>query len=195
MKGFVYGAVWATAAVTFCGAAPKPVERPAEWALPVAPTTLGNCFRVSADLYRAEQPHPSDLAALQSLGVKSLLDLRGHHADSEMFARAGIILLAEGMRAGDVSADQLVAALRKFRSAPKPVLVHCWRGSDRTSFFVAGYRIIIQGWSREAALEEMRHGGFGYHATWYPNIVQCLAGLDIEQVRRRMLAGDAGARP
>jgi hypothetical protein len=73
------------------------------------------------------------------------------------------------------------------------VLVHCWHGSDRTGFFVAGYRIICQGWSREAALEELQRGGFGFHAFWYPNIVRCLAGLDVEEVRRQVLAPENGA--
>ena len=168
-------------------------SRPAEWAQPVVNTTLGNCFRVSADLYRSDQPHPSDLAAVQALGVKSLLSLRHDRVDDEIFARSGLVLIREAMRAQDVSVAQLVAALRKFRSAPKPVLVHCWRGSDRTGFFVAGYRIICQGWPREAAIEELQRGGFGYHGAWYPNIMECLAGLDVEEVRRQVAAPEHGA--
>ena len=170
-----------------------PRIRPTEWAQPAASTTLGNCFRVSAELLRSDQPHAADLAALQTLGVKSLLSLRHDRVDDEIFARSGLVLIREAMRAQDVSVAQLVAALRKFRSAPKPVLVHCWRGSDRTGFFVAGYRIICQGWSREAALEELQRGGFGFHAFWYPNIVRCLAGLDVEEVRRQVLAPANGA--
>jgi len=176
-------------------AAPSPGRRPAEWAQPVADTTLGNCFRVSADLFRSDQPHARDLAALQRLGVKSLLNLRQHHADDRRFARAGLVLLGEGMRAGDVTVDELVRALRTFRAAPKPVLVHCWHGSDRTGFFVAGYRIVCQGWSREAAIDELRRGGFGFHAFWYPGIVRRLAALDVVQVRRRVFAPEAGAAP
>lgn len=165
-----------------------PGGRPAEWARPVGNTTLGNCFLVSAELFRSEQPHAADLPALRALGIKSLLNLRQHHADDQLFERAGLMLLEEGMRASDVSVEELVSALRRFRAAPKPVLVHCWRGSDRTGFFVAGYRIICQGWSREAAIDELRHGGFGYHASWYPNIVQRLAALDVEMVKRRVFA-------
>ena len=139
-------------------------------------------------MFRSEQPRADDLPALQALGVKSLLDLRRHHADDELFERGGLQLLEEGMRAGDVTVDQLVSALRKFRAAPKPVLVHCWHGSDRTGFFVAGYRIICQGWSREAAIAELERGGFGFHAAWYPGIVRCLRQLDIEEAKRRVFA-------
>jgi tyrosine-protein phosphatase SIW14 len=181
------------AGVTF--AAETPPDRPAAWAQPVKGTTLENCFQVSEELFRSEQPHPADLASLRMLGVKTLLDLRHRHADSQRFADAGLFLIDEGMRAGDVTVDELVAALRKFRTAPKPVLVHCWHGSDRTGFFVAGYRIILQGWTREAAIDELRHGGFGFHASWYPNIVRCLAEMDVASVRRQVLGEDAGAKP
>jgi protein tyrosine phosphatase (PTP) superfamily phosphohydrolase (DUF442 family) len=172
-----------------------PRVRPTEWAQPVVNPTLDNLFRVSADLFRSNQPYAIDLATLQALGIKTLLSLRPIYADDERFARAGLVLLEEGMRAGDVSVEDLIRALRKFRAAPKPVLVHCWHGSDRTGFFVAGYRIICQGWSREAAIDELQHGGFGYNAFWYPNIVQRLAALDVEEARRRVLAPETDAAP
>jgi protein tyrosine phosphatase (PTP) superfamily phosphohydrolase (DUF442 family) len=167
--------------------------RPAEWAQPVVATTLGNCFRVSAELFRSDQPHAGDLPALRQLGVKSLLNLRQYHTDDPRFRSAGLVLLDEGMRAGDVTVDELVGALRKFRAAPKPVLVHCWHGSDRTGFFVAGYRMVCQGWSREAAIDELRRGGFGFHACWYPGIVRRLAALEVDEVRRRVFAAAGGA--
>ena len=50
------------------------------------------------------------------------------------------------------------------RRASGPVLVHCLHGSDRTGTIVAMYRIVEQGWTREAAIAEMTGGGYGYHA-------------------------------
>ncbi len=176
-------------------AAAPAAPRPAAWAQPVAATTLGNCFRVSPELFRSDQPHGDDLPALQALGIRSLLDLRQHHADDPGYARAGLVLLDEGMRAGGVSVEGLVGALRKFRAAPKPVLVHCWHGSDRTGFFVAGYRIVLQGWPADAAIDELKRGGFGFHAFWYPNIVRVLRTLDAEAVRARVLAPEDPAKP
>lgn len=172
----------------------NPQVRPTEWAQPVVNTTLGNCFQVSADLFRSDQPHAADLPAMQALGIKSLLSLRQFHGEDELIERAGLVLLDEGMSAGAVSVDELVSALRKFQAAPKPVLVHCWKGSDRAGFFVAGYRIIFQGWSRETAIDEMRHGGFGFNDFWYSNIVEHIAKLDVEEVRRRVFAPEDGAK-
>ena len=173
--------------------APAAAPRPVAWAQPVAGTTLGNCFRVSAELYRSDQPHGGDLSALQTLGIRSILNLRAHHADDPQFAGAGLVQLSEGMRAGDVSVEELIRALRQFRAAPKPVLVHCWHGSDRTGFFVAGYRIICQGWTPDAAIDELQHGGFGFHAFWYPNIVRVLRSLDAPALRARVFAPAAPA--
>jgi protein tyrosine/serine phosphatase len=143
---------------------------------------------VSDELFRCEQPTIADLADLQSLGVRSILNLRKHHDDPDGFAAAGLKLLAEPMNAGEVTEDLLVSALRQFRDAPKPVLVHCWHGSDRTGVFVAVYRVVFQGWAREAALDEFRHGGYGFHERWYPNLVELLSKLDAESLRAKVLA-------
>ena len=82
------------------------------------------------------------------------------------------------------------AALRQFRAAPKPVLVHCWHGSDRTGSVVAAYRIAFQNWTPAAALDELRHGGYGYHEKWFPNIIALFEKLDAAELRRRVLADD-----
>ena len=178
--------------VAFASGAPDPAPsrariRPAEWAAPVIESTLDNCFRVSGELLRCEQPATSDLPDLRALGVHALLNLRHFHTDSAAFADAGLTLVAEPMSAGNVTADQLVAALRKFRDAPKPVVVHCWHGSDRTGVFVAAYRIVFQGWTRAAAIDEFQHGGYGYHERTFPNLVSLLESLDLEAIRQRVM--------
>lgn len=167
---------------------PAPRERPAEWAVPLIGTTLGNSYRVTADLYRCEQPVQADIADLHALGIRSILNLRNYHTDSSQLAAAGFTLLLQRMEADELTADDLVAALRQFRSAPKPVLVHCWHGSDRTGSVVAAYRIVFQDWTPAAALDELRHGGFGYHEKTFPNIMRLFETLDAAELRRRVLA-------
>jgi len=196
MTRFVVGAALLLAAA---GGAPVPSAaadaRPAAWARPVAGTTLGNCFQVSPELFRSDQPHGDDLPAIQALGIRSVLNLRAHHSDDPRLARAGLVMLSEGMRAGDVTVEGLIRALRLFRAAPKPVLVHCWHGSDRTGFFAAGYRIVCEGWTADAAIDELERGGFGFHAAWYPNIVRALRALDGAEVRRRVFVPEAPQPP
>ena len=127
-------------------------------------------------------------ADLKALGIRSVLNLRNHHTDASAFTKAGFTLLAEPMDAGKVTEALLVAALRKFRDAPKPVLVHCWHGSDRTGVFVAAYRVVFEGWTREAALDEFRNGGYGFHKKWFPNLEELLATLDAESLRKQIAA-------
>lgn len=167
---------------------PGPRPRPPEWADPMLGVPLENCFRVSDELYRSEQPATGDIPALHAMGVKSVLNLRNHHRDAKAFAAGGFTVGAAPMRAGRLTVDDLVAALREFRRLPKPVVVHCWHGSDRTGSVVAAYRIVFQDWTPAAALDELRHGGFGYHETWFPNIVSLFESLDAADLRRRVLA-------
>lgn len=170
------------------GAAEVPRERPAAWAAPLINTTLGNCYRVSDELYRCEQPDKKDIADLQALGIHSLLNLRHYHTDSKVFEQAGFKLLLQRMEADEITVTDLVAALRQFRTAPKPVMVHCWHGSDRTGLVVAAYRIVFQDWTPAAALEELRHGGYGYHENAFPNIMTLFQTLDPADLRQRVLA-------
>ena len=186
MKRLVLSLVFAVWIGSLAIAGTEPRLRPTNWAAPLIQTSLANVYRVSADLYRCEQPGPGDIADLKVLGVRTIFNLRKYHTDSKEFAAAGFTLLANPIDAGDVTADYLVAALRQYRAAPKPVIVHCWHGSDRTGAFVAAYRIVFDGWTREAALDEFRHGGFGFHEKWYPNLVSLLEKLDTEKLRRRV---------
>jgi protein tyrosine/serine phosphatase len=164
-------------------AASEPRVRPAEWAQPVIASTLENCFRVSNDLFRSAQPGRTDLPDLQALGIKSVITLRSFHFD-DVFVRSGLRVIQHPMSAGSVSVSDLVVVLRQFRSAEKPVLVHCWHGSDRTGFIVAGYRMIFQNWSHESAIEELRLGGFGYHEASYPEIIKNLREMDLAAVKK-----------
>ena len=162
-------------------------ERPAHWAQPVINTTISNCFKVSDDVYRAEQPAQKDIPDLKKLKIRTLLNLREYHSDDEVFRQSGLSLLHLPLAAGSLAPSDLISALRMLREAEKPVLIHCWHGSDRTGFVVAGYRIVFQSWTREEALDELRLGGFGYHSGAFPNMVKTLNELDVDVVRKSVL--------
>ena len=164
--------------------AEAPRARPAEWAQPVPGLTLDNCYRVSADLYRSEQPAQSDLPALKDLGIRSVVSLYQFLPDSRAFEQAGFRLFQHRMAAGSLTEEDLRRALASIRDAPKPVLVHCWRGSDRTGAVVAAYRIAFQGWTREQAIDELVNGGYGFHASSYPNIVKLIRSLDVGKLKQ-----------
>lgn len=176
-------------------AAENPKIRPASWAQPVISSSLENFYRVSDDLYRSEQPKPSDIADLKQLGIRSIVSLRQYHQDSIEFAHAGITSIQYQMDAGSVSETNLVEVLRAIRKAQKPVLVHCWHGSDRTGFIVAGYRMVFMDWTADQAIEELRLGGFGYHGAFYPNITESLKKMDIKAVKKAVFEENTPPKP
>ena len=45
--------------------------------------------------------------------------------------------------------------------------------------------MVYQGWSKEQALDELQHGGYGFHAIWQ-NITRYLQRVDIERLRRQI---------
>ena len=161
--------------------------RPIDWAQPViGAKSLSNLYHVTDELYRSEQPAESDLPDVRKLGIKTLISLRHYHSDSKKYEEAGIGTLQFKMDAGSVSFKDLVQVLRAIRSSPKPVLLHCWCGSDRTGFIVAGYRIVEQNWTKEKAIEELTLGGYGYHASTYANIVELLGQMNVDDIRREV---------
>ena len=81
---------------------------------------------------------------------------------------------------GDVT---LALKLIRTKQAQGPVLLHCQQGADRTGLISALYRIVYQGWSKDQALDELLHGGFGYHAIWV-NIPDYIRDLDIAWLKR-----------
>ena len=44
-----------------------------------------------------------------------------------------------------------------------PAFVHCKHGADRTGTAVALYRIKVQNWDAEEAINEMVNGGYNFH--------------------------------
>lgn len=170
-------------AATFCQAS-QPRVRPAEWAQPVVGSSIQNCYRVSDELFRSRHPGKGDIPDLHALGVRSLINLTHFRGAGTAFEQNGFRLIQRSMSAGAVSVADLVAVLREVRLAEKPVLVYCWLGSDRTGFIVAGYRIVLQNWPREDAIDEMRLGGFGFHEWNYPKMIATLQTLDVAAVRK-----------
>jgi len=49
----------------------------------------------------------------------------------------------------------------------------------------AVYRIVVQGWTKDAAIKEMTGGGFGLHAVWQ-NRVEYVRQLNVEKIKGRM---------
>jgi protein tyrosine phosphatase (PTP) superfamily phosphohydrolase (DUF442 family) len=146
---------------------------------------VGNWFRVSEQLYRSAQPSSAGFAEIEARGIKSVLNLRALHNDAEAAADRKLTLMTVPMYAYHLSEAKVARALRFIQTAPGPVLVHCQHGSDRTGTIIALYRILYQGWSKQAAIAEMAEGGFGFHPI-FGNLVAYIQHVDIERLREEI---------
>lgn len=163
----------------------EPRLRPASWATPVLETPLNNFYRVDSNLYRSEQPDEDSLKALAKLGIKEVLNLREYH-DDEDATENDFSVHRVPMEAGSATEEQLLAALTTIKNRKAPLLIHCWHGSDRTGVTVAAYRVVVQNWSKAQAIDEMTNGGYGYHASFYPNLVELINKLDVAKIRKQL---------
>jgi protein tyrosine/serine phosphatase len=165
-----------------------PAERPPEWAQPVALAGVGNLHRVTPLLYRSEQPTKAGMANLEAFGVKTVIDLRAFHSDKKALAGTKLKSVDLDIKTWRIKDDDVVRVLRAVRRKEDgPFLIHCKHGADRTGVMSAMYRLVEEGWSKEAALKELREGGYGYHSVW-KNIVRYVEKVDVAALRRRVEA-------
>lgn len=184
-------------ACTTHSATPSGVPGGRAGAEPLGLPGLPNAYRVSDELYRGAQPEPEGFRQLHRLGIRTIVNLRQAHSDVELIQASGVgpdafELRSLPMAAWDVGEEEVLTFLRIVNDpALRPVFVHCQHGSDRTGTMVAAYRVVMQGWTKQEAVQEMRRGPFGFHAM-FSNLPHFLRELDVLRVRREL--DDQGKR-
>jgi protein tyrosine phosphatase (PTP) superfamily phosphohydrolase (DUF442 family) len=171
------------------GAAETAVEtltRPPNWATPVLLDGAPNLHRVEDNFFRSAQPSAAGFRNLTTAqGVRTVISLRAFNADEPLARGLDLRLVRFPIHTWNIERADVVAALRMLRRsvAEAPVLLHCQHGADRTGLVTALYRILYQGWSKDAALDEMLNGNFGYHAVW-GNIPRFIRRVDVQRLGR-----------
>jgi protein tyrosine phosphatase (PTP) superfamily phosphohydrolase (DUF442 family) len=172
-------------------AEPTPNNRPLDWANPVQMEGVPNFYKVSDDLYRSAQPMSAE--AMQNLEtsklrIRTVVDLRWYQSNPDKIGGTGLLYEHIPMIGWPLfpKEEQVIKFLRIVNDKQKtPILVHCQHGADRAGVMCAVYRIAVQGWTKEKALEEMIEGGFGFHGTRDGNVVQWINGLNIDKIKRK----------
>lgn len=153
--------------LTLLAAAALAQPRPPAWATRLALPGVPNLHRLDAQVYRAAQPSALGMRELERLGIKTVLCLRDFHDDVDEAKGTKLRLVRIELNAWHVDEAEAQQALRVLLDpASRPVLVHCQHGADRTGLVSALYRMVVQGWDAEAAVDEMVRGGYGYHTLW-----------------------------
>ena len=160
--------------------------RPETWATPMVANNLENFYKIDDKLYRSEQPLQEAMQELESLGIPNLLNLRFFHDNDDEAAGTNLNLLHVRMDPYNINDTVVIRALKKIKNTNGPVVVHCWRGADRTGLVVAMYRILYQDWTKEEAIDELVNGGYGFHAGSFPNIIDYIEEVDVEAIRAKV---------
>ena len=155
-------------------------------ATPISVEGVPNLYLVVPNFYRSAQPTAEGFRALvQQKGIRTVINLRAFHSDELLTKGLGLRLFNFRMHTWHIEQEDVVGALRALRLSMNmgPTLVHCEHGADRTGLITALYRILYQGWSKDAAIIEMENGSFGFHDVWI-NIPLYIRTIDIDQLKR-----------
>ena len=136
---------------------------------------IPNAGKVTDVLYRGAQPKDVGLSELKMLGITTVVDLRGEDREKVAWERKRAESL--GMRFVHIPVsgwahptdEQVAQFLSLLRDNPgQKIFVHCRFGEDRTSVFIAAYRIASEKWTAEQAIREMYF--FGFNGLWHPSM-------------------------
>jgi len=160
-------------------------DRLKEWGVPLELEGVPNFYRVTDTLYRSAQPTPQGMANLKKYGFKTVISLRTFHSDREKIDDLGLGYERIEMQAWDFDEKDVIRFLQ-LATNPKrqPVLVHCQHGADRTGVVIAVYRIVVQNWTKEKAIDELKNGHYGYHTVWNHFVDEFFEDLNVEKLKR-----------
>ncbi|MGT2504681.1 tyrosine-protein phosphatase (plasmid) [Bradyrhizobium guangxiense] len=135
---------------------------------------LGNIHVVEdGQLYRSAQLNKSQFEqVINEYSIRSILNLRGDNSGASWYDDEIAISRNMGVRHFDygigarqlVTSQQISEILKLVREAPKPLLIHCQGGADRSGLVAALYVTEVEGKSVDEAAEQLSlvYGHFPY---------------------------------
>ncbi len=167
--------------------------RPTQWAQPVA--TQYNLHQMSPTLYRSALPDSAAQPLLEKLQITTVINFLPQ-GDDIWLKTPGVAQIQLPYRTNHVDDADVLATLRAIQTAQSkgPVLMHCKHGSDRTGLMAAMYRVVVQDWSKEDALNEMTQGGFGENSH-HKDGAKYMLKADIPKLREALSSGACSTSP
>ena len=121
--------------------------------------------QVDGKVWRGPRPQAQDFASIKTQ-FAAVLSLEGSaENEKERSELAPVPVLTNTISFWEIyftgiSQVRVAEIMSMIWEAPKPLLVHCEHGQDRTGLVVATYRVMTCGWTKAKAMDEAL--GFGY---------------------------------
>jgi len=135
------------------------------------PAGVPKFHRVNEHVYRGVQPSTQGFYSLASLGVKTIIDLRGggsrSAAERKVVEAASMRYVSVPLSGYSAPTGRQVSSLLALLNdeSASLVFVHCRRGIDRTGTIIACYRIAHDHWDNRKALDEAERNGMSWTET------------------------------
>ena len=147
-------------------AAEPPAAAPAK----VEAAGVPNLIRLTDDLYQGAMPQGDEgFASLEKLGVKTVISVDGARPDLEDAHKHGMRYVHLPIGYDGMTREQALRIAKAVRDLPKPVYVHCHRGTVRGPTAAAVARLFLDDQCTvETALDGMKLAGFDprYTGLW-----------------------------
>ncbi len=125
---------------------------------------LPNAYQVSHWLYRGGQPTRQGYEELVKMGIKTVVNLRVTPQNKKIIEGLPLTVYQVPLNPVMLNTDGVEEVLKLLSNpANYPIYLHCRYGSDRTGTIVALYRMTVEEWPREHAIQEMTAPHFGFH--------------------------------
>ena len=161
-------------------------SRPSTWGTQI--NHANNFYQISDFVYRSEQPNSALISDIKKHHIDIVINLRTKNEDADVLKNQNLNLIQVPINTWAMNREDILKVMQVIKKAQfnqQNVLIHCYHGSDRTGASIAMYRIIFENWTTEEALNEMKHGGYGFHPIW-GNIEKIFSPENIKWVRQQL---------
>jgi protein tyrosine/serine phosphatase len=128
------------------------------------------------EAYRSAQMDPDELEYdIRKFAIRSVINLNGkdvgeplYEAENASCREMGVRHYDLGLSAGKKpSSHEIEKLLKLFRNAPRPVLIHCRAGADRSGLAAALWKVVIDGEPKSVARDQLsiRYGHMPFGPT------------------------------
>jgi len=137
--------------------------------------TLGNLFHLGNGLYSGAEPHgEAAFAALEKLGIKTILSVDGSKPDVEAAHRHGMRYAHVPLGYDGYESNACVRLSKSAATLPGPLYVHCHHGKHRGPTAAGVMAMTVLGWTASQAEHWLRQAGT---STNYPGLFATVRGF------------------